>query len=106
MGILTLWDIDGTMVNVFKYHTLAYKNAIKKVFDVSLLPSELEVNYGYFGIDYESYMRTNIQDYQSKETAINSGKVINAKIISEQNNDIKPAFIDIIAMKLNLVKEE
>lgn len=63
-------------------------------------------NFGYFGKDYESYLRKNIVVYESKETEISSGKVINAKIISEQNKSYKPPFIAEIARKLNLTMEE
>ncbi len=62
--------------------------------------------YGYFSKDFESYLRANISEYQNKEREINSGKVINAKIISEQNKDFKPEFINIIAEKLRLLKNE
>lgn len=99
-----LFDADISEVNNSELAKLFGFNADKmKTLDVDF---EEGTEYGYFGKDYESYMRTKIPDYQSKETAINSGKIINAKIISEQNCDIKPAFIDIIAQKLNLIKEE
>ena len=27
--ILTLWDIDGTLLNIYKYHTPAYQKGIR-----------------------------------------------------------------------------
>ena len=46
MKILTLWDIDGTLVNVNKYHTPAYQKAIEAVYGVKLSFCEIEKNYG------------------------------------------------------------
>jgi phosphoglycolate phosphatase-like HAD superfamily hydrolase len=45
--ILTLWDIDGNLVNVYKYHTPAYQNAMQKVYGVMPQASDVEKNYGY-----------------------------------------------------------
>lgn len=44
--ILTLWDIDGNLVNVYKYHTPAYQKAIEIVYGVKPSFSEIEHNYG------------------------------------------------------------
>src|SRR3989344_957459 len=44
--ILTLWDIDGTLVNVYKYHTPAYQAAIKHIYGINISASEIEQNYG------------------------------------------------------------
>ena len=44
--ILTLWDIDGNLVNVYKYHTPAYQKAIEKVYGVKPSSQEIEHNYG------------------------------------------------------------
>ena len=60
--------------------------------------------FGYFGKDFESYLRANISEYQERETEIDSSKIINSKGIAEQNPHFKPDFIDQIAEKLNLVK--
>jgi putative ATP-dependent endonuclease of OLD family len=61
--------------------------------------------YGYFGKDFESYMRNKITDYSQKESEINGEKVLKAKIISE-NNSFTPDFIESIALSLNLIKTE
>lgn len=45
-NILTLWDIDGNLVNVYKYHTPAYQKAIETVFGIKLSFTEIETNYG------------------------------------------------------------
>jgi len=45
-NVLTLWDIDGTLVNVFKYHTPAYQMAIKKVMGVDVPLVDISKNYG------------------------------------------------------------
>ena len=44
--VLTLWDIDGNMVNVYKLHTPAYQNAFKTVFRIEPSFEEIEGNYG------------------------------------------------------------
>jgi beta-phosphoglucomutase-like phosphatase (HAD superfamily) len=44
--ILTLWDIDGTLVNVYRHHTPAYQTAIKEVYGVSPSTHQIEKNYG------------------------------------------------------------
>jgi len=59
--------------------------------------------YGYFGIDFEHYMRTSIKTYTEKEAEIEGGKVLKAKIISEQNRDFRPPFIEDVAKALKLV---
>jgi len=43
---LTLWDIDGNLVNVYEHHTPAYQNAIEAVYRVHVELSEIEANYG------------------------------------------------------------
>ena len=58
--------------------------------------------YGYFGKDFETYLRINIPDYSSKEVLIEGKKIIKAKIVSEQNPEFKPAFIQNIATSLSL----
>jgi putative ATP-dependent endonuclease of OLD family len=60
--------------------------------------------YGYFGKDYESYLRKNVERYKEKEAEISGSKVLIAKIISEDNKDYKPPFIEAIAIFLNLYK--
>jgi len=62
--------------------------------------------YGYFGKGFESYLRTNILEYSAKESEINSRKVINAKILSEQNPTFKPEFIKIIAENIGLIESD
>ncbi len=44
--ILTLWDIDGNLVNVYKFHTPSYQKAFEEVFGVKLSFPEIEKNYG------------------------------------------------------------
>lgn len=60
--------------------------------------------YCYFGKDFETYLRNNISDYSSKESLIDEEKVLKAKIISEQNPNYKPVFIEKIADALSLEK--
>lgn len=43
---LTLWDIDGNLVNVYRYHTPAYQGAIRKAYGVEVPLEEIESNYG------------------------------------------------------------
>ena len=62
-----------------------------------------EKGYGYFGKDFESYMRNKITDYSQKESEISGEKVLKAKVISE-NNLFKPDFVEDIAISLNLTK--
>jgi len=44
--ILTLWDIDGNLVNVYRYHTPAYQKAMELVYGVKPSFEEIENNYG------------------------------------------------------------
>lgn len=60
--------------------------------------------FGYFGKDYESYLRTNLEKYTEKEIKISGNKILAAKIISEENKDYKPQFIEDIARNLKLTK--
>ncbi len=59
--------------------------------------------YGYFGKDFESYLRSNIPNYSTEEAKIEGGKVLKAKILSE-NSTYKPEFIHSIASSLSLTK--
>lgn len=66
-------------------------------------------DFGYFGVDFENYMRTNVANYATHEANIEGTKVLKAKVISEDNLDIKPNFILQIAESLQLstnTKEE
>ncbi|OGK62593.1 hypothetical protein A2334_03540 [Candidatus Roizmanbacteria bacterium RIFOXYB2_FULL_38_10] len=58
--------------------------------------------YGYFGKDYENYLRANLNEYSEKEKQIEGEKVLIAKIISEENVNYKPQFINNIAEYLEL----
>lgn len=58
--------------------------------------------YGYFGKNFETYLRNNIPDYSTREASIEGNKIIKAKIVSEQNPEFKPAFIQNIATSLSL----
>ncbi|MDO8508925.1 MAG: HAD hydrolase-like protein [Nanoarchaeota archaeon] len=43
---LSLWDIDGNLVNVYKFHTPAYQLGIREVFGVEVSFPEIETHYG------------------------------------------------------------
>lgn len=45
-NILTLWDIDGNLVNIYKFHTPGYQKGMKDVFGVTIEPDKIERNYG------------------------------------------------------------
>ena len=74
---LTLWDIDGNLVNVYKYHTPTYQKAMEAVYGVRPSLEEIEENYGLpasevvaepirkFGID-ESVIQEGIGDVLSR----------------------------------------
>jgi len=61
--------------------------------------------YGYFGKNFESYMRHEITTYSQEESKIVGEKVLKAKIISE-NNKFTPNFIENIASSLGLLKSD
>ena len=44
--VLTLWDIDGTLVNVYEHHTPSYQESILQVYNIILTLEEIERNYG------------------------------------------------------------
>ena len=60
--------------------------------------------YGYFGKNFETYMRKNFTEYEKQENQLPDDKVLKAKIISE-DLDLKPDFIEKIALSLDIVKD-
>jgi len=99
---LCLFDADSGSTNNQEFADLFN-------FDIQKMTNEedkfvIGEEFGYFGKDFESYLRANISEYQERETEIDSSKIINSKGIAEQNPHFKPDFIDQIAEKLNLVK--
>ena len=56
---------------------------------------------GYFGKDFESYMRANFDTYKEIEDSISGSKVFKAKVIAETETFI-PSFVSLIASELNL----
>jgi len=80
----------------------------KMVIDKEKFTTENNMPFGYFGLDYENYLRANLVDYSEKEKQFNEGerKVLIAKIISEENKDYKPSFIIDIANYFKLDKSE
>ena len=67
---------------------------------------DLIKKYGYFGKDYESYLRKVIVGYSKAENLLQDDKVIKAKVLSEQNKEYKPLFIEDIAKALSMKKEK
>ncbi len=63
-------------------------------------------HFGYFGKDFENYMRGNIPSYGEKETEISGTKVLKAKVISENNEDFRPDFILAIAESMGIVSTQ
>jgi putative ATP-dependent endonuclease of the OLD family len=58
--------------------------------------------FGYFGKDFESYMRNSFSQYAGLESTIGEGpKPLKAKIISEDSN-FEPSFVNLIAESLEL----
>ena len=67
-------------------------------------------SYGYFGKDFESYMRKNVNNYndlevKAREFLQTQSKPIIARYIAK-NNDITPKFINDILFALGLKKEQ
>jgi len=60
--------------------------------------------FGYFGKNFEEYMRATIAEYKEQESKIEGAKPLKAKVMSETGS-IKPAFIEVIAQSLGLKKE-
>lgn len=65
----------------------------------------LNTEFGYFGHDFESYMRSNFDDYEETETKVHGEKVVKAKILSEIKN-YNPEFINDIANMLNIERNK
>ena len=63
---------------------------------------DVEKGYGYFGVDFENYMRRHIPTYNSEESKIQGRKVLKAKVVSEVNKEFKPPFILDIAKSLKI----
>lgn len=72
--------------------------------DSSAFTSDIDKKFGYFGKDFEAYMKCSFNDYQDKENLIEGTKPLKAKIISEENINYQPGFIEIIAQSLKLSK--
>lgn len=71
--------------------------------DPSLFTSDIEKGYGYFGKNFEQYMRANFSSYVTYENEIEgSTKTLKAKIISEAHPEIKPEFILKISESLDM----
>jgi phosphoglycolate phosphatase-like HAD superfamily hydrolase len=69
-NILTCWDIDGTLVNVYRYHTPSYQQAIKKVWGVEPSFAEIEANYG---LPASEVIAVPLRGYQVSEPDIQAG---------------------------------
>lgn len=76
----------------------------KMVTEEGKFTSDEGKEFGYFGKDYESFLRTNLEEYTEKEVEISGNKILAAKIISEENKNYKPQFIEDIARNLKLTK--
>ena len=83
------------LADIFKF------DADKTISKEDIFTCDAEHRYGYFGKDFESYMRKNIEGYSKQEVGISGSKPLKAKIIS-QLCDIKPDFINQIAQSLNI----
>lgn len=59
--------------------------------------------YGYFGVDFENYMRSHFENYQTQESEIVGTKVQKAKVISSSNSELRPDFILRIAESIGLI---
>ncbi|MCG2726040.1 MAG: AAA family ATPase [Elusimicrobia bacterium] len=75
-------------------------------FDEKEFTFNIQKKYGYFGKNFETYMRKNFATYSNMENDIGENKIINAKILSEQNLHFKPTFIENISQSLNLFSDE
>lgn len=98
-----LFDADSKKVDNVDF-------ALTFIFDKNSMNNNLnsfifDKEYGYFGKDFESYMRVNIADYSDKEKEVEGEKVLKAKIISE-NNSFVPDFIEGIAISLDLTNND
>ncbi len=90
---LTLWDIDGNLVNVYKFHTPSYQKGIETVFNVTLSLEEIEKNYGKpsneviaIPLRKKGIKEEVIQQGLNKVWKIYSNNLL--KGIKESNNDV------------------
>jgi predicted ATP-dependent endonuclease of OLD family len=81
------------LATIFGFNTESMKNTASSFVDGD--------KYGYFGIDYENYLRVTCKDYSEQEAKIQASKPLKAKIISE-NNKFCPPFITMIAKQMGL----
>ena len=101
--ILTLWDIDGNLVNVYKYHTPAYQKAIEIVFGVKPTFQEIEHNYG---LPAKEVVAIPVRKFGIKEEVIQKGieevfsiysKNLEESIrIANKSNVVLPGVLDFI----------
>lgn len=78
----------------------------KSIFDIAAIDSAQNCfscgqQWGYFGVDYETYMRSSVVSYsdlesEAKEFLLSNSKPIIAKFIAEKNNFIPAFIVDII----------
>lgn len=91
--------LNSDLANTFGF------NEQKMNFGEESFTNDLTRKYGYFGKDYESYLRKVVVGYSEAEKLLQDDKVIKAKILSEQNEEYKPLFIEEIAKALSMKKE-
>jgi putative ATP-dependent endonuclease of OLD family len=100
-----LFDADtGKGSNSDLANTFGFNEQEMK-FEEEIFVHDLIKKYGYFGKEYESYLRKKLIGYSEAENLLQDDKVIKAKVLSEQNKEYKPAFIEEIAKALSLKKE-
>ncbi|MBI2110504.1 HAD family phosphatase, partial [Candidatus Woesearchaeota archaeon] len=109
--ILTLWDLDGNMVNVYRHHTPSYQSAIKSVYDIKLLLEEIEANYGKpasevvaIPLRSKNVPEEKIQDGLQRTFQIYANQ-LEKRIRSSGNDGIAPVLPGVINLLERLVAE-
>lgn len=97
--IFCLFDGDKRKGCNFEFAEIFEFNEEKMNFVENSFDFDSEKKYGYFGKDFESYMKSYFETYEEVESRIEGSKVLKAKIIAEEQS-YEPEFIRIIAEAL------
>ena len=97
--IFCLFDGDKRKGCNFEFVEIFEFNEEKMNFVENSFDFDSEKKYGYFGKDFESYMKSYFETYEEVESRIEGSKVLKAKIIAEEQS-YEPEFIRIIAEAL------
>jgi putative ATP-dependent endonuclease of OLD family len=94
--VFCLFDGDSRKGRNTEFAEIYGFNEEEMNFEHDSFKYDIDNKYGYFGKDFESYMRSHFENYEEIESKIEGSKVLKAKIIAEKES-YEPEFIKVIA---------